>query len=212
MLIVLLGLGTWQVERLAWKTALLAQIDRAERLPAIPMDDAPAAPFTKVRVDGMLRPDLSVLYGAEGRDTAQGPRIGGQLVSVLERPGAAPLLVDRGWVEALPTATSPMPVSIEGYLRPGDRAGVFAATDNPASRRFYTLDPAAIGAALGLPSVADFVLVALGPAPPGGPPEPAQALPRPPNNHLSYVITWYGLALALLVIFIVYARKKVPRA
>ena len=41
----------------------------------------------------------------------------------------------------------------------------------------------------------------------GSAPIPAEHLPRPPNNHLQYAITWYGLAVALLVIFIVWARK-----
>jgi surfeit locus 1 family protein len=49
--------------------------------------------------------------------------------------------------------------------------------------------------------------VALGPTPPNGYPDPAKHLPRPPNNHLSYAITWYGLAAALVVIFVVWARK-----
>jgi surfeit locus 1 family protein len=77
------------------------------------------------------------------------------------------------------------------------------------ARRFFTLDPVAIGAAVGQPTVRPFVLVALatGPAIAGHWPEPAQHLPRPPNNHLSYAITWYGLAVALLAIFIVWARK-----
>ena len=47
---------------------------------------------------------------------------------------------------------------------PATRPGWFSATDDPAARQFYTLDPAAIGAALGLPRVAPFILVALGPA------------------------------------------------
>jgi len=38
-------------------------------------------------------------------------------------------------------------------------------------------------------------------------PEPAHALPRPVDNHLSYALTWFGLAATLLVIFILYARK-----
>ena len=207
MLAALAGLGTWQVERLAWKTGLLAQLDRADSRPAVQLDDAAVPPFTRVHATGILRPDLSVLYGAEGRDTVQGTRMGARLVTVLERPGAMPLLVDRGWVEGLPSQTAPVPAGIDGYVRPGERAGLFSATDSPATRRFYTLDPAAIGAALGLRAVADFVLVALGPTPPSGQPEPVHVMPRPPNNHLIYAITWYSLALALLVIFAVYARK-----
>ncbi|MBN8904164.1 MAG: SURF1 family protein, partial [Rhodospirillales bacterium] len=76
---------------------------------------------------------------------------------------------------------------------------------------FYTLDPAAIGRALGLPTVAPYTIVALGDTPPQRWPDPAKHLPRPPNNHLSYAITWYGLAAALVVIFILWARKTVRR-
>jgi surfeit locus 1 family protein len=47
----------------------------------------------------------------------------------------------------------------------------------------------------------------MGPAAAGAYPTPAQHLPRPPNNHLSYVITWYGLAVSLAVIFGVWVRK-----
>jgi surfeit locus 1 family protein len=45
------------------------------------------------------------------------------------------------------------------------------------------------------------------PGTPPATPDPARTLPRPPNNHLTYAITWYGLAIALLVVFALYARK-----
>ena len=98
-------------------------------------------------------------------------------------------------------------MTIEGYVRPSDTPGMFSATDSPATRQFYTLDTRAIGKALGLDRVAPFILVALGPPPPERYPDPARHLPRPPNNHLSYAITWYGLAIALVVIFVLWARK-----
>jgi len=99
-------------------------------------------------------------------------------------------------------------VTVVGFVHPPARAGWFAATDDVAGRRVFSLDPATIGAALGLPAVAPFILVALGPPPalPGAP-IPAEHLPRPPNNHLQYAITWYGLAAALAVVFVTYARK-----
>ena len=92
-------------------------------------------------------------------------------------------------------------------VRPSDTPGMFSATDSPATRRFYTLDAPTIGKDLGLDRVAPFILVALGPPPPERYPDPARHLPRPPNNHLSYAITWYGLAIALVVIFVLWARK-----
>jgi surfeit locus 1 family protein len=209
MLAVLLGLGTWQVERLHWKRALLAQIAHAEAAPAVPMPTDPE-PFTKVQVTGRLRGDLSASYGAEVRDTAAGPLLGTALIVPLELEDGDDVLVNRGWVPeqrpqgiALPNGD----VTVEGYVRPGDKPGLFSARDNPTTRQFYTLDPAAIGAALGLPRVAPFILVVMGPMPPERYPDPARHLPQPPNNHLSYAITWYGLAVALLVIFVLWARK-----
>lgn len=212
MLAVLVGLGTWQVERLAWKRRLLAEIAAAEQAPAVALPAAPS-PFTKVAVQGRLRPDLAALYGAEVREGRAGPVLGGQIIVPLERDGVPPVLVDLGWVPADRRASLPLPpgeVTIAGYVRPPDHPGLFSASDDPKARLFYTLDPRAIGAALGLKEVAPFTLVALGPTPDAGWPDPAHHLPRPPNNHLQYAITWYGLAVALLVVFTLYVRK-VPR-
>ena len=206
MLVVLCGLGTWQVQRLAWKTGILAQVDAAEARPAVPLPADPA-PFLKVRVDGRFRGDLAALYAAEVHDLRDGPVMGGQLIVPLERAGADTILVDRGWVPQ--GRRDPIPdgaMSVEGFVHPAEQPGLFAARDDPVARHFYTMDPPAIGAALGL-QVAPFVLVAMGPTPPQGYPDPAQHLPRPPNNHLEYAITWYGLAVVLLVIFCLYARK-----
>jgi surfeit locus 1 family protein len=209
MLAGLLGLGTWQVERLHWKQALLAQIARAETAPAVPLPAQPD-PFIKVQVAGRLREDLAATYGAEVHETPAGPQLGTQLIVPLERRDGNTILVDRGWVPMSRPRAIALPageVTVEGYVRPGDKARWFSATDNPATRQFYTLDPAAIEAALELPRAAPFILVAVGPAPPERYPDPARHLPRPPNNHLSYAITWYGLSVALVVIFVLWARK-----
>ncbi len=209
MLAVLLGLGTWQVQRLHWKRQILADIARAEAAPAAALPDHPD-PYTKVQVTGYLHNELSASYGAEVRDTPAGTELGTQMIVPLERDEEDVILVDRGWVpdkRPRPIAQPDGEVTVEGYVRPGDKPGLFSAPDNPAARQFFTLNPTAIGAALGLHHVAPFVLVALGPAPPERYPDPARHLPRPPNNHLSYAITWYGLAIALMVIFVLWARK-----
>jgi surfeit locus 1 family protein len=209
MLAVLLGLGTWQIERLKWKQGVLAQIARAEAAPAAPLPAEPDS-YSKVQITGHLRDDLSASYGADVRDTPEGTQLGTYLIVPLERDDGDPILVDRGWVpdkRPRPIARATGDVTLEGYVRPSEKPGIFSATDNPPARLFYTLNAQAIGSALGLPRVAPFILVALGPQPPERYPDPARHLPRPPNNHLSYAITWYGLAVALVVIFALWARK-----
>ena len=214
MLAGLLGLGTWQLQRLHWKRDVIAHIALAEANPPIPIPLAPP-PYAKVVAEGRLLTEHAMRYGAEVRDTPAGPKMGAHLIVPLERAGQPLLLVDRGWVPLAPNTPLDLPtgtIGITGFVHPRDIAGWFSATDNLAERHFYTLDPTAMAAALRLPRVEPFVLVAIGPAPASRWPEPARHLPRPPNNHLAYVITWYGLAAALAVIFLVYARKGAPHA
>ncbi len=203
MLAVLVTLGLWQLQRRAWKHGLLDAIAAAERSPALPFADG-LPPFAKVRVIGQLRPDLVVRYAAEVRaDT-----LGSHVVAPLMRDGADPILVDLGWAPDQPREPLVFPQgAVEGYLRPAEHAGMFSAQDDPGKRLFYTLDPAAIGAAVGLSRVAPVTLVAMGPSVPGRFPDPVQTLPRPPDNHLQYAFTWFGFAATLVIIFLLYARK-----
>ncbi|MCK8783210.1 SURF1 family protein [Roseomonas sp. NAR14] len=222
VLAILLGLGTWQVQRLHWKNALLAELDASEAGPAVPLGAAPPAPWAKVVATGRFDHAREVMLGSEVRSGGGNPMLGAHLVTPLLRPGLPPLLVDRGWVPLERRAPVWHPegeVSVVGYVRPGETAGWVSASDDPAGRRFFTFDPARIGAAVGLPGVAPFGLVALarqggtpgGPgteAPPGNWPEAARSLPRPGNSHLGYAITWYGLALSLVGVFVAFARRR----
>jgi surfeit locus 1 family protein len=203
MFALLISLGIWQLHRLTWKRALLAEIDRAESAPAIPLPEHPGR-FQKVAVSGVFRPGLAAQYGLEVRDTPRGPQMGTQLIQPLFRDTGPLVLVDRGWVPDLSTITTSGPVTLEGYVRTPEHPGLFTPKDDPAARRFYTLDPQAIAAGLGLPQVMPFTLIALGRA--DGYPAPADALPRPPNDHLGYAMTWLGLAIVLAVVFAVWAR------
>jgi surfeit locus 1 family protein len=200
---LLLFLGTWQLQRLAWKNDLIARIAASEARPAEPLGESPAM-LARVRVTGRFDHAREATLGVSTR----GPVLGTHLVTPLLREGAPAILVDRGWVpldRAGPVARPEGAVTVEGWVHPGDRAGLFSATDDPAARRFYTFDPAAIGAALGL-AVAPHGLVALGSG--GGLPDPARTLPRPTNNHLGYAITWYGLALALVGVLAAFALRS----
>ena len=213
MMVVLLGLGTWQVQRLFWKRALLDRIDQAEAAPPVPLTRDPL-PFAKLLAAGTFLTDRTGLYGTEVRDFPTGPILGARLIVPLRLADGEVLLVDRGWVpetRAVPIEQPTGPVTVSGYVRFGDSRHWFSVADDPMERRFFTLDPQAIGRALDQPAVRPFVLVALAPSPDAPPattwPDPARRLPRPPNSHLSYAATWYGLAIALLAIFVAWARK-----
>lgn len=208
-LVVLIGLGVWQLQRLAWKEALLASIAHGEAARPVALSSLAAPPplFSKVEAAGTLR-DVG-LYGIAVRTTPEGEREGAFRLGVLERPGAPAVLVNEGWVpDGLVPDPEPRRASVVGYVLPGQAPGLFTPPGDPAHRRFFSPDPEGIAAVLGLKQVAPFILVALGNAPPGTYPQPAQHLPQPPNNHLGYALTWFGLAAGVLGIFVTYAMQK----
>lgn len=200
MFVVLIALGVWQLHRREWKLAILADIDTAEASPPAPLGPNPR-PYTRIVVNGTLRPGPVALYSLDIRLNRQGA----QLIQPLERPGQETVLVDRGWV---PEGTGPYPQPpgpIVGYVRLPVEPGSFTPADDVPGLHFYNLDPAKIGAALGIAHVAPFVVVALGDG--EGLPQAATELPRPPNDHLNYALTWFGLAFSLVVVFAAAARK-----
>jgi surfeit locus 1 family protein len=213
---ILIALGIWQLQRREWKAGILAAIDRAESGAPVALHGEPL-PFAKVSVTGTLLPQKA-LYGIDVREVgvAGQPREGAQVIGVLRRDGARPVVVDLGWMPVDNGAPDPRNrrsqglVTITGYVRAPDKPGWLSATDDPGAGHFYTLDPARIAASLGVKDVEPFTLVAMGK--PAGPdaPVPAEALPRPPNNHLNYAFTWFGLAAALVAVFVSWAVKGKP--
>ncbi|MGH7118078.1 MAG: SURF1 family protein [Acetobacteraceae bacterium] len=206
----LIGLGVWQLHRLKWKLGILAEIAAAETRPGIPLSDGPG-PYSKVAVHGRLSLGLSALYGDQVHQTMAGPVQGAQLIVPLERPRKQTILVDLGWVPLSDEVPARLPAGatlVNGFILPGVHPGMFSAPDDAAERHFYTLDPARIGAALGLKDVAPFMLIALGKRAPGVYPMPAEDLPHPPNNHLQYALTWFGLAGVVVLEFSIWSLQQ----
>jgi surfeit locus 1 family protein len=212
-LAILVSLGTWQVQRLAWKNAWIAQLRAGELAPpeALParIDNPAALAFRRFSATGSFAHDKAVIVGISERNR----QIGAFLATPLIRAGAEPLWVVRGWVPFPPVPTVPEPageVTVTGFLMLPERRGWFTPDDKPAERRFWAMQPGLMAEAVGLAPPAPFALTALGTATEA--PFPPRRPPNPSNNHLGYVITWYGLAAALAVFFVFWARSLLARA
>ncbi len=159
-LVILIGLGLWQLQRLHWKQGMIARIDAAEQAPPVALGDGTPPLFTRVRVSGTLAAGPP---GAVWRGRAR-PAHGAQSVQLLDRPGQKPVLVVLGWIPTDMGAPKPLagPANITGYVRLPEHPDWLSAADDLQGRHFYTLNPIAIGASLGAADVAPFTLVALG--------------------------------------------------
>lgn len=208
---ILIGLGTWQVQRLHWKQDLLARVAALQAAPAEslgPVLDRIAAgsdtDFTRVKVTclGLGTAAFVELYAI--RDGQAGSR----LISACRTDGGPyrSILVDRGFVadavSARPPvdAADPAPIRLVGVLRVPEAGNRFSPPNTP--QRWYTRDVASMALALNAPNPSPLVLM----AETATNPEWKALVPAPipadiPNRHLEYAMTWYGLAAALLGVY-----------
>jgi len=210
---LLLMLGTWQVQRLEWKTNLIAMLETRHAEPAIALPATaelrPDLAHRPVRVTAELQPQPALRYGV---DRQQG-RPGHDVLQLARLDDGRALVVNRGWLaeDAPPVETPPGEVTLTGPVRwiaDLERPWPTPAND-PQANRWYWYDRDALGRAFGV-EVLPVVLVASERVLPAG---PAVPVPQPmavnlPNNHLGYAITWYGLAAALVVIYALYGLKR----
>jgi surfeit locus 1 family protein len=213
---VLIGLGTWQVQRLHWKEGLIAQ--RQTALGALPADLPRSLEVHPAWVTGVFRHDREFLVNATER---QGGGAGFLVVTPLVLADGGVVLVERGWVptdrkapESREAGEVAGTVTIEGLLRlaPAGKPGWFVPDNRPERNEWYFLDLAAMVQTLAPATILPFYVEA-GPATnPGGYPVGGQARTDLSNDHLQYAITWYALAASLLVIFFLYVRRERARS
>ncbi len=209
--VILLGLGTWQVERLRWKEGLLRTIaERVER-PAVP---APVGKdnlleYSHIEAKGIFRHNLEHLLGPRVRNGVSGVHV----LTPLERKDGPPILVNRGFVPL--ELSNPKnrlegqvrkDVHISGLLRLPPFAGPFVPENNLEGAFLYQIDLAEIEKLNNI-SLAPYVLE-VGPEPNlGGFPIGGQTNLAIRNAHLGYALTWYGLAAVLAVCMTVLVRR-----
>lgn len=209
---VLIALGVWQVQRLQWKQALIARAEAAAERPPVPIMEAygPGEEFRKVIVEC---PGLATAPFVE-LQTIQDGQPGVRLISPCPLPNEPYVaLVDRGFVADAISARPPVrpsrePVRIMAELRnPPERTAMALAAEG---NRFFWRDHLGMAEALGVRErVSRPMLFALT----SSNPEWRALKPSAPpaafsNNHLGYAITWFGLALALIGVYVALLRRK----
>jgi surfeit locus 1 family protein len=217
---VLLALGTWQVERKAWKEGLIATLNkRAAAAPAaLPAPEqwgaltAENSEFLRVRLRADFRTDDALVYtsGSALRDDVKAP--GYFVFSAGRLPGGQTVVVNRGYVKERSYPVGSGLMEIVGYLRWPEQPSWFVSERDASSDVWHVRDHRAIARARGWNNVAPFYIEQESPIPPGGAPHPASLRPNLPNHHLQYALTWYGLALVLIAIFTVWVVDRLRQA
>jgi surfeit locus 1 family protein len=222
-LAVLIGLGVWQLKRLAWKEGLIAQIEMRSKDDPITLKQAIAMAnkgrdpsYYRVRVDGRFHHAKErYLY------TTSNERVGWDVITPLETADGDMIWVDRGFVpdELKDPSIRPLGqvenvVTVTGIVRAPETQSLFAPDNEPAANRWFWRDLQGMARSAfpnDIIQVAPFLLEAEKSDIPGGWPEGGRSQLDLPNNHLQYAITWFLMAVALVVIYVLYVRSVYRR-
>jgi surfeit locus 1 family protein len=215
-LVILLGLGSWQVDRLIWKQDLIESRQAQAEMPpiAVPTDTVldPELGFRAAYAEGRFLNDQEKYLMAR---TRRG-NVGFQVITPLEQEDGRVIMVNRGWVptDNRDPATRPEsliegPVKVTGFLRlPAEKHWAQPEND-PLKNQWFYVDVDHMAEDTGAELASPYYLELDETPVPGGLPIGGQAKVSLPNNHLEYAITWYSLALTLIVIFVMYHRRPV---
>ncbi|HEV2363212.1 MAG TPA: SURF1 family cytochrome oxidase biogenesis protein [Caulobacteraceae bacterium] len=219
--LVLIGLGAWQLQRLRWKEALLARVAALAHAPPRPIAPvlraaARGADVAYTRVEATCVPSprpAPSAYRYAIRDAGTAWR-----VLTICRLDAGPfdsILLDRGVADVSRGAMTPPPVV--RWPEPGEAVGVLeplgsspwlggeTMSGGKGVEAIRVLDRQALRAiavASGAHAPAPLFLAVEREDPPLAGVTPAALPASIPNNHFGYALTWFGLAIALVWIYV----------
>lgn len=218
MTAILVGLGVWQVQRLNWKLDLIATMTR--KMHAAPMAvDGPGGALRQAPQNEYARVSLSGHFdnAKEAYVFTTDPVLGAvyHVLTPFETGAGDIYLVDRGMVPIGKRDPSTRAegqivgeIHLIGIWRTPDAPGLFTPAPDPAHRIWYARDVKAIAVADHVQVAAPVVIEADATLNPGGWPRGGQTVVDLPNNHLSYAITWFGLAAGLIGVYLAYHMSK----
>jgi cytochrome oxidase assembly protein ShyY1 len=234
MLAIFVGLGLWQLQRRVEKHALIAAL--TERLAEAPVALPPASQWSALAAgkDEFRRVSFTATYtplpdamvysaGSAVRDDVTGPGTWAFLPARL--PTGETVVIDTGFVpntmqdravedRAAARLVTGRPVTLTGYIRFPETAGLLTPAENPEQRLWFTRDHEAMAHRLGWGKVAPFYIDLETPVPENGIPKPGPLDVHLRDDHLQYAITWFALAGAVAIAFVVWwrGRRRAPAA
>jgi surfeit locus 1 family protein len=223
-ILILCGLGVWQLDRKVWKENLIAKLN--SRLVEAPKDLPPRASWSQLREDGeefhrvtfpaeFLDGEEALVYtaGSPLRPDVKGP--GYWVFAPARLAGGSIVVINRGFVaddhKDPNTRAGDAPrgtIDVVGVMRWPESRNTFTPADDPKKNIWYLRDSNSIATFKKWATAAPFYIDQEEPVPSGVWPKPGKLEVHLPDNHLQYAITWFGLALALAGVYVAWLARR----
>ena len=238
MVAIFVSLGVWQLQRRAWKHALIATLTARVTAAPVPLPEPSQWPALTAARDEFRRVTFTATYrrapdamvysaGSAVRPDVSGPGTWAFLPARL--PSGESIVINAGFVpnamqdrkvqdRAVAKLLTGEPATLTGYLRFPERPGLFTPAAEPNKRLWFARDHLEMARQLGWgqgnSQVAPFYIDLELPVPADGIPKPGPLTPHLRDEHMQYAITWFSLAVLVLTAFAAWlrGRSRSPRA
>ncbi len=202
--ILFCSLGTWQVYRLQWKLDLIKEINYGLNSESVPYSKTNIINYQKVKFSGTFDFEKQVyLYSLNSNG-----KPGYDIITPIKINSNEILLVNRGWIEndlkRNKNINKIKSKSFEGIIKKISKPNPFKPENDIKNNVWYSLKLKDLQNFTGY-KLANFVLYLQNSQ--NNLVEKKIISPDLPNNHLKYAITWYSVAISILLYFL-YFRKK----
>lgn len=206
ILSALLGLGTWQLKRLHWKTNIIDALDaeyakdpKANQygFNDLKKIEEETTPIRYGTVSGVFDYDREIFLGPK----TEKDEIGYHVITPLKLQDGGFILVKRGWIATSDAEHASLPekrgqVEISGVLRRPDWNS-FTPRNNPDQDVWIRLDPQGIAAAKKIEKISELVVY-----------QGNSHKWYPRNKHKQYAIFWFTMAVIWAAYGLILLRRR----
>ncbi len=201
-ILVFIGLGTWQIIRLNWKNNLILEIENSLKNPPVELAQSNKENFLKIKTSGFIDFDKQIyLYNLNDSGTP-----GFEVVNPITIEDEN-YLINRGWIPFEKKGTQEINVfdqkKIIGTLKLQGRKNIFKPDNDLDENYWFSLNREDVLKFTGK-NFSKYIIYLDGDY---QFPRPKKITANISNNHKKYAMTWFSLALSILLLYL-YFRKK----
>ena len=201
-ILVFVALGSWQIIRLNWKNNLILEIENSLKNPPVELTNSNLENYLKIKTSGSIDLEKQIyLYNLNDTGTPGFEVINPILINDTN------YLINRGWIPFEKKNSQEINVfdenDIIGTLKLQGRKNIFKPDNDLEENYWFSLNREDILKFTGK-EFSKYIIYLNGNY---QVPKPKKITANISNNHQKYALTWFSLAISILLLYL-YFRKK----